>query len=135
MAPIDDSESSPVPVKKLSLKEVAQRFEAGDTDVLLDYRNLNLKESGDQLQQTLQSMPKGKTLMKELVKLTEVSRKEHLFSVRWVQMLHLLPACRRPTETAFASAGAPGPRCRTQQRGRRPDQGRPAGAAGAVEEL
>lgn len=38
-----------------------------------DYRMHNLKESGEQLQQTLlQNMPKGKALMKELVKLAEV---------------------------------------------------------------
>ena len=36
---------------------------------------MNLNEaSGEQLQQTLQSMPKGKALMKELVRLTEASR-------------------------------------------------------------
>ena len=35
---------------------------------------MNLNEaSGEQLQQTLQSMPKGKALMKELVRLTEAS--------------------------------------------------------------
>ena len=39
-----------------------------------DYRTMNLNESsGEQLQQTLQSMPKGKALMKELVRLIEVS--------------------------------------------------------------
>lgn len=68
----DDTDTSPVPPKKLSLKEVAARFEAGDADVLEDYRMHNLKESGEQLQQTLlQNMPKGKALMKELVKLAE----------------------------------------------------------------
>jgi hypothetical protein len=36
---------------------------------------MNLNEASDeQLQQTLQSMPKGKALMKELVRLTEASR-------------------------------------------------------------
>jgi hypothetical protein len=34
MAPIDHPDSSPAIVKKLSLREVAQRFEAGDAAVL-----------------------------------------------------------------------------------------------------
>ena len=99
---------------------------------------MNLNESsGEQLQQTLQSMPKGKALMKELVRLTEVSGTSCQVPDRsWSVGAMTCPLFTSNTDHgSLATAGAAGPCCRTQQRGCRPDQGRAAGSAGAVEEL
>lgn len=68
--------STPPVAKKLSLREVARRFEQGDDTALEDYRVKNLNEASAQssaaLQQTLRSMPKARMVIQDLLQITKV---------------------------------------------------------------
>mmetsp|Transcript_9660 Transcript_9660/g.29090 ORF Transcript_9660/g.29090 Transcript_9660/m.29090 type:complete len:481 (+) Transcript_9660:260-1702(+) len=67
--------STPPVAKKLSLREVARRFEQGDDTALEDYRVKNLNEASAQssaaLQQTLRSMPKARMVIQDLLQITK----------------------------------------------------------------
>lgn len=62
-------------LKKLTLKEVARRFEQGDESALEDYRVHNLHESTAQssqaLQETLRSMPVARNVIQDMLKVTK----------------------------------------------------------------
>lgn len=68
--------ATPPLVKKLSLREVARRFEQGDDSALEDYRVKNLNEvsvqSSAALQQTLRTMPKARSVIQDLLRVTQV---------------------------------------------------------------
>lgn len=62
-------------LKKLTLREVARRFEQGDESALEDYRVHNLHESTAQssqaLQETLRSMPVARNVIQDMLKVTK----------------------------------------------------------------
>lgn len=59
MTAADDTDTSPVPPKKLSLKEVAARFEAGDADVLEVCQHAAISNSVHNIHGTARSRDNG----------------------------------------------------------------------------
>lgn len=67
------------PLKKLTLREVARRFEQGDDGALEDYRVNNLHESTAKpqssvaLQESLRTMPVARNVIQDMLKVTKVT--------------------------------------------------------------
>lgn len=65
------------PLKKLTLREVARRFEQGDDGALEDYRVHNLHESTPQssvaLQESLRTMPVARNVIQDMLKVTKAT--------------------------------------------------------------